>query len=508
MSDLNVIVCLLIGLLVGAGIASAALWLPLRARLRAALSLSEDLRQRLNSSDGALMAERSRAGQLAADAARLPDALDRATRFETDVAALNEKLLDAGAREAAAIATATAKQEETNRLSNALSDAESLLKTTRKDIETMSVERVQAVADRDAAKVIAEDSREFLKNAQEQLRTAFTDAATVVFDKNATDAFSRTLNPFSTQIATFQARINELASEDATQRATLVGTIGELKTLNQEMADATNAMTKALKGNAKARGDWGEMILETVLKTSGLEEGKHFISQANSKDDDTGRRQYPDVVVTLPDGRHIVVDSKVNLVAWAEANQADTLEAQQDALIRHAAAMRVHVRDLSEKNYPKNLGSQALDTTVMFIPIEGALSAALSVNKDLQIEAWKKRVVFASPNTLMALLQVCERLWTRDKLHKQLDDIGEKAGLLIDAITYFLKEFDEVGERIKEAGNAFGAVKNRLTESKQSVLARAKKLVEAGAKGKRAIPEELQPDPGVSILDLPSVGDV
>ncbi len=507
MSDLNVILCLVIGLLVGAGIASTALWLPLRARLRAALSLSEDLQQRLNSSDGALTTERGRAGQLAAEAARLPDALDRATHFENGVAALNEKLRDADAREAAALATATAKQEVANRLGSALNDVNVMLEKARTDLETMSGERAKAIAERDAAKIIAEDSREFLKGAQAQLRTAFTEAATVVFDKNATEAFTRTLDPFSTQIATFQARIDQLASEDATQRATLVGTIGELKTLNQEMADATTAMTRALKGNAKVRGDWGEMILETVLKACGLEEGKHFKSQATSIDDDTGRQQRPDVIVTLPDGRQIVVDSKVSLVAWAEANQADTLETQQDALIRHAAAMLVHVRDLAKKNYPKNLGGQALDTTVMFIPIEGALSAALSVNKDLQTEAWKKRVVFASPNTLMAMLQVCERLWSRDKLHRQLDDIHKSAGLLIESITEFLEEFDAVGIRIKQAGDAFGTVKHRLFESEQSVLGRAKRLVVAGAKGKRAIPDALQPDPGVSILSLPSEDD-
>ncbi len=407
-------------------------------------------------------------------------------------------------------------------MASALKDANGLLEVARKDIEKKSAEQAKAIAECEAAKVIAEDSRAFLKSAQEQLRTAFTEAASAVFDQKATlldkgieasavkskEGLAETLKPFAEQVTKFQEKIERLASDDATQRATLVGTISELKTLNQTMADATNAMTKALKGNAKARGDWGEMILETVLKASGLEEGIHFVSQATSLDDETGRQQRPDVIVTLPDGRQIVVDSKVNLVAWAEANQADSLEVQQEALIRHAAAMRLHVRDLAEKNYPKNLGSQALDTTVMFIPIEGAMSAALSVNRDLQTEAWKKRIVFASPNTLMAMLQVCERLWSRDKLLKQVDEIDKHAGLLIDSIGLFLAEFNEVGDGIKKAGDIFSSAKKYLNDSNQSVLARARRLVAAGAKGKRAIPETLQPDSSASAVDLPSVGDV
>jgi DNA recombination protein RmuC len=505
-------------------------------------------------------AERDRADLLGADAARLPDALGRATRSEEGGAALNEALRDAAAREAGlaaqladtqrfreqlvvelaesekkrtdlhgeldtqrqvgatATATSAAKQEEVSRLTTDLSDAYKSLETARKELEMMSGERAQAVAQRDAATTVAEDSRSFLKEAQEKLRSAFTEAASTVFDQKAALLDSRiqasgeaskeglvqTLKPFAEQVGKFQSRIEQLASDDARERATLVGTIGELKTLNQDMADATNAMTKALKGNAKARGDWGEMILETVLKASGLEEGTHFVSQANTKDDDTGRQQRPDVVVMLPDGRQIVVDSKVNLVAWAEANQAETLEAQQDALIRHAAALRLHMRDLSDKNYPKNLGGQTLDTTVLFVPIEGALSVALSVNKELQTEAFAKRIVFASPNTLMAMLRVCERLWTRDKLHKQIDVIGTQAGLLIDSISLFIEEFDDVGTRISNADTAFRQAKNRLNESPQSVMARARRLVASGAKGKKDIPAELQPELGETILALPS----
>jgi DNA recombination protein RmuC len=188
-----------------------------------------------------------------------------------------------------------------------------------------------------------------------------------------------------------------------------------------------------------------------------------------------------------------VVDSKVNLVAWSEANEAETPEQYQDAMLRHTAAMRAHLRDLSEKNYPKVLGADALDLTVMFVPIEGAMAAALSTNADLQTEAFQRKVVFASPNTLMALLTVVERLWTRDKLQKQVGLIGEDAGKVLDAVTSFLDDFDKLGEALQRTNKAFTASERRLRDSDQSVVARTRRLVEQGAKGKKLLREELQP---------------
>ena len=422
---------------------------------------------------------------------------------------------------ATTIATAVAAREEAGRLAAELVKAHEALGDTQSKFALESATRAHAVAQRDAAVAAQEESKSFLLNAQEKLRIAFVEAASKVFDEKAMAldrkildsselskrGLEETLKPFAERVGQFQVKLELLASDDARERATLVGTIGELKTLNQGMADAANALTKALKGNAKARGDWGELILETVLKASGLEEGKNFERQAHTTDEESGQRRQPDVVVLLPDGRKVVVDSKVNLIAWADANGAESPEAYQDALIRHAAALRLHMRDLSEKNYPKLIGAQALDMTVLFVPIEGALSAALSLNPDLQTEAFGKRVVFASPNTLMAMLSVVERLWTRDKLQKQIGIIGAEAGRLLDTIISFMDEFEVVETRIKQSADALKQAKNRLSDSPQSVLARTRRLIEAGVKGKKAIPEELQPVAGDEGLLLPAAGD-
>ena len=160
---------------------------------------------------------------------------------------------------------------------------------------------------------------------------------------------------------------------------------------------------------------------------------------------------------------------------------------------RHANAIRIHLRELADKNYPKLLGPDALELTVMFVPIEGAMASALARNPELQTEAFQRKIAFASPNTLMALLTVVERMWTRDKLQKQVGLIGEDAGKVLDAVTAFLDDFDKLGMHLQRAGDAFTQSQRRLRDSDQSVVARTRRLVEQGAKGKKLLREELQP---------------
>ncbi len=455
-------------------------------------------------------AERRRADSLSADAARLPDAIERAQRAESMLAGSGSELQAALTREAGLGATVATLHHAATRTDTDAQTLRGELTGAQARLQAMGAELATATAQRDAAQAASIEARAFLAEAQAQLRVAFTAAASEVFDGKArvlndqikasgveaTGRLQETLKPFADRVETLQARIEILAASDNQERAKLVGTIAELKTLNQDMADATSSLSRALKGGAKVRGQWGEMILETVLKASGLVEDINFTTQKKTHDDETGQRRFADVVVNLPDGRAVVIDSKVNLVDWANANDADTPEAHQEAMTRHAAAMRMHMRDLADKNYPKTLGPHALEITVMFVPIEGALSAALAHNSELQVEAFANRVVFASPNTLMAMLQVVSRLWTRDKLQKQLSVIGAEAGKLIDSIGALLEEFDDIGTSITRSDAAYRKARSRLTDSPQSVLARAKRLVEAGAKGKRALPDELQPSGG------------
>jgi DNA recombination protein RmuC len=407
-------------------------------------------------------------------------------------------------------ANLASRVQETAQLANERDAAREELRLLSARFQDMYAAHATAASERDAAKEAVVETRGFLARAQTEMRSAFTEAASKVFDEKsllldqriqASSDVSKagleaTLKPFAEKVNTFQAKVEQLGTEQAKEHAQLVGTIGELKGLNQNMATAADALTRALKGNAKTRGDWGELILETVLKGSGLEEGKNYVTQMHMVDDEDGKGKYPDVVVNLPDGRRVVVDSKMNFIAWTEAQDAQTPEAHQDGLIRHAAALRSHMRELSEKNYPRVLGADALDLTILFVPIEGALSAALGINSNLQTEAFEKKVVFASPNTLMAMLRVVERLWTRDKIQRQVSVINDEATKLLDTLGAFLDEFDAIDGRLRQAGEAYAKAKNRLTDSNQSVVSRAQRLVAAGARGKKTRREELLPIAG------------
>ena len=462
----------------------------LRAAAQAAAVESGQLRGRLESVQLELENERQRAiaQQQALDAAR--------QRIERETTLLAERDTRLAERDAALLRA----QERTAALEGEL-DAQHAA------YRQLHGEHARASADLQHSRQAQQELRAYLDTAQEKLSGAFAELAGKVFDergqqfeKNVRQATlqSRTdmeglLKPFSDKLGEFRQRVDTVYGDEARERASLLGAVGELKTLNQDMAMQAAALTSALKGSAKVRGDWGELMLDNVLRGSGLEEGVHYRRQQHAVDDE-GARLRPDVVVHFPDQRQVVVDSKVNLVAWQEAMNATTPEQHDEALRRHAVGLRQHVKDLGDKNYPKAVGGEALDITIAFVPIEGALSAALGADADLQGYAFDRRVVFASPNTLMALLRVTERLWTRDKVQKQALEISEVGGRVLDALTAFLAEFDTAGKRLDDASQAFNRARNRLVDSPQSAFNRARKLAELGSKARRALPVELQPD--------------
>lgn len=473
---------------------SAAWWL----RGRSAKTERKRLEQ-------ALADERVHSEKAVGDAARLSDALERAERAETDGKSLAEKVNAAEVKAATLQSERDTANRELEKLNEAAASEGHKRDEIHKTLTQATRDLATAVAQRDAAMEQAKDASRFLTNAQERLKDAFLAASSSVFDVKAAaldgkiqasgtaskQALDQSIRPFVDKIAAFQQKIEQLSTDGSKERNQLLGQIESLKTLNTEMAKATEGMTRALRGSSKVRGDWGELMLETVLKASGLQEGINYLTQADTQDDD-GRRLRPDVVVLLPDDRQVVVDSKVNLVAFSDATNAQTPQAQQEALLRHAAGLRLHMRELSEKNYPKATGPKALGAVVLFVPIEGALAAALSVNSDLQLEAFERGVVFASPNTLMALLRVIERMWTRDKMARNVEAIKLEAGRLLDAAVNFLEEFDAVGKQLTKASESYQDANRKLRGPNRSITSHTRRLVEFGARGAKPLPDELE----------------
>lgn len=461
MPDIQTLVLIL---LVAVAVAIVLLALLLRRRADPA---GDEERARLR---GELHAEREARHAQAAEVARLQERLQAR---EAELRPLQARLDEATAHVAG------------------LQDEARLLREARAAMET---ELAQARAHLEHRERANAEMKAFLEQAQQKLSAAFSELAGKTFADTVKTSAERSrsdievlLKPFAERIGEFRKRVDVLYAEEARDRAALAGAVNELKSLNQNMAERAHELTRALRGNAKVRGDWGELMLESVLRGSGLEEGEHYERQHSTSDAD-GRTLRPDIVVRLPDERRIVVDSKVNLIAWQEAMNADAPEAQQEALRRHAVALRQHVKDLAERDYPRAMGEDTLEVTVLFVPIEGALSAALGADAELQAYAFDRRVVLASPNTLMAVLRVVDRLWTRDRIQKQAMQISRSGGLLIDAVNGFLADFEKVDERLRQARESYDDARRRLHESPQSVLERARRLEQMGARGKKALP--------------------
>ncbi len=452
--------------------------------------------------------ERSARQAAETKAARLEERSAAFEKSEQELARQSDAISDnqqANAELRAALAARSeALQQATQRSENAQSERDKL----RLDLDEQRRINAELAADLSHSERSKAEMKEFLEFAQTRLSGAFAELAGKAFDERTQQAAAQSKNdlelllkPFADHLTGFRQRVDALHGEETRERATLVGKIDELKTLNQDMAQRAHELTTALRGNAKVRGDWGELMLENVLQGSGLVEGEHYLRQKSGVTDE-GERQRPDVVVNLPDERCVVIDSKVNLIAWQEAMNADAPEAQQDALRRHAVGLRQHVKDLGAKNYPKTLGENALEITIAFVPIEGALSAALGFDASLQTYAFDQRIVFASPNTLMALLRVVERLWTRDKIQREASAIASTGGLILDSLINFLSDFDRVGRQLDDARTAFNDARGKLSDSNQAVIPRARRLIELGAKSKKALPAELKGESDVSSDDL------
>jgi|GEM_PF-6936663 len=477
---------------------------------------------RLRSALAAATLATARSAEYAATAARLPDALARAESAEKRADQASEQLREETARVASLQADLRAANASRDEVIQARDSSLRSIEQLRQALSDTSAKLADASADRDARIRETEELRQFIVDAKAQMATVLSDVTGKLFEERGAALASRldeagaksqemlrlSLEPVVQNIEQMRQRSNELAETQARDQQQLVGAIQTMNELGQKASESTQALAKALKGNAKVRGDWGEVILETCLKTAGLVEGLNYVRQAHARDDESGRLLRPDVVIDLPDGRRIPVDAKVNLVGWAEYNEADTPDASQEALLKHTTALRLHMRDLASKNYPAALGDEAVLMTVMFVPIEGALHAALSTNADLQREAWEKRIIFASPNTLMGMLRMVEQVWQRDQLKKQIGKIVDEAGKMLDSVVGYLDSFKVVEDKVDQLHTSVVEARRKLSESNQSVLARARRMAEAGARGKKGLPEELQPIGGEApalTLDVPGL---
>jgi len=266
-------------------------------------------------------------------------------------------------------------------------------------------------------------------------------------------------------------------------RASLLTEIRLLQAAQQSLSKQADGLTRALTGESKAQGDWGEMVLESLLQTAGLVEGQQYDLQESHTDEQGGRKR-PDAIVKLPGNRALVVDSKVSLTAFVEAMHATDEVSRGEALARHLDSLRAHVKGLAEKSYGDVLHQRTLDFVLLFVPNEAAFHAALAQAPDLCEEALKRRVVLCSPTTLLAVLKTVEHVWRAEKQNANAQRIADEAGKLLDKLSDFVADLDEVGVRLAKAQESFAAAKAKLQTGRGNAMKKAQDIAELGARVK------------------------
>ena len=338
---------------------------------------------------------------------------------------------------------------------------------------------------------------ESLNEAKEALTSQFKNLANEIledkskrFTEQNAASLDALLKPLQTKLTEFKEQVNTSYGNEARERFALKSEIERLASLNLRMSDETRSLTQALKGDSKVQDNWGELVLESILESSGLRKGEEYLVQDSHTQSD-GSRLQPDVVIKLPEGKSLVVDSKVSITAYARhAETTDPIVAEQE-LAAHIQSLRQHIQGLSGKNYSSLYGVGSVDFVLMFVPIEPAFLLALKTAPNLYQEALAKNIVLVCPSTLMATLRTVAHLWRQDHQNRNALEIAKQCGSLYDKFVGFVDDLEKLGQRLDQAQTSYHDAFNKLKTGKGNLIRSAEKVRELGVKPSKNLPNTL-----------------
>ena len=341
------------------------------------------------------------------------------------------------------------------------------------------------------------DNKEEVEKLQDKFTKEFENLANKILDEKSTkftqqnkENLKTILNPLQEKIKVFEDKVDKTHKESIDYHAALRQQILGLKELNQQMSKETLNLTKALKGDNKLQGNWGELVLERVLEKSGLEKDREYYVQQSFTNDE-GKRILPDVVIHLPDNKKMIVDSKVSLTAYEQYINEEDETLQTQFLKEHVASLNRHVIQLSEKKYEDIYKIESPDFVLLFIPIEPAFAVALNFDNNLYNKAFEKNIVIVTPSTLLATLRTIDSMWNNEKQQRNALEIARQAGALYDKFDGLLKDLIGVGKKIDASKADYNAAMNKLFEGRGNLITSVEKLKKMGAKAKKALPEKI-----------------
>ncbi|MDL2223879.1 DNA recombination protein RmuC [Bacteroidales bacterium OttesenSCG-928-M06] len=367
------------------------------------------------------------------------------------------------------------------------------------EYEQSKSQLIELQANRQFLQSKMESQKEEMDNIRKQFNLEFENIASKILDEK-TQRFTQLnkenldsiLKPLGENLEGFRKKVEEVYDKESKERFSLGKEVERLVLLNQKISEEANNLTKALQGNSKTQGDWGQMILENILEKSGLVKDREYFIQEYLKDDkdnylknEDGNRMQPDVIINYPDNRQVIIDSKVSLTAYTRYVSTDDLEKQKTEINEHIKSVRRHIDELSRKNYQDF--AACLDFVMMFIPNEPAYLVAMQYDPELWHYAYKKRILLISPTNLIASLKLIADLWKREYQNQNAQQIAERGAILYDKFAGFVENLNAVGANLDKAQKSYKDAYNQLKEGKGNLISQAEKLKELGIKTKKKI---------------------
>lgn len=342
-----------------------------------------------------------------------------------------------------------------------------------------------------------ERQKQEYEELQEQFQLRFENLANRIleeksrkFTEHNEEKMGLLLRPLGEKIEEFRKKVEETHREEIRGRSALEQHLKTLQSLNQNMAEEAKSLTRALKGDTKQQGNWGEVVLERILENSGLRKGEEYEVQKSFTTEE-GRRLQPDVVVRLPDEKQLIIDSKVSLTAYERYASTDDEAERASALKQHITSLNKHVRDLSGKSYQHLPGGNSPDFVLMFIPIESAFSIAMQYDSTIYNAAFEKSIIIVSPTTLLATLATVESVWKQEYQNRNALEIARRGGALYDKFAGYMESMAEIGNRLEQTRKSYDQAMNRLSTGNGNVVRQVEMLRELGAQTSKQLPQDL-----------------
>lgn len=395
-------------------------------------------------------------------------------------------------------------QKESRNLSELLQKKDDKIASLEKELAVVKNELENEIEQSSEKIKLISEAREELANQFKVLANNILDEKSKTFKEQNKSSIGEILEPLKEKLGEFQKKIQDNYETEGKERHSLANEVKKLMELNQKLSQEASNLTNALKGDNKTQGNWGEMILERILEVSGLRKGEEYSTQESHTRAD-GSRVQPDVVIHLPEDRHMIIDSKVSLNAYDDYVNEEDEALKSDALKQHINSVRTHMKGLASKEYQKLYGDKSPDFVIMFIPIESAFMLAIAEDNKLWEDAWKSNILLVSSSTLLFVMRIVMQLWRTEHRSRNALDISKKGAAIYDKLVGFVKDFEDIGIRLMQAQKSFDSAKGKFSSGRGNIIRQAEQLKELGVTSSKKLPEEYIENSNEELKELPPI---